>query len=66
MSSCLPTRFCLESIEKIAEAKDEITTALSSKPTNMTNVVTYASRVVTGSISRGTIEVTNPAPHRKA
>ena len=43
-----------------------MTYALSSRPRNIVPVVVTASMGVTGSMSRGTIEVTIPAPQKKA
>ena len=40
----------------------EITKALRRRPKSMVIVVMMASRIVTGSMSRGTREVTMPAP----
>ena len=54
-SSCLPASACFESIAAKAEVNDEITKALSSRPMHMRMVVTTASGVVTGMMSKGVI-----------
>ena len=56
----------MESIEAKAVVNDEITKAASSRPTNMATVVSTASSVVTGSMSRGTMPRHMPAPQKKA
>ena len=63
-SSSAPASSFFESIAANAEVNDEITTAFSIRPTPIVNVVMMASSAVTGSMSRGTIDVTIPAPQK--